>query len=259
MDIPAISAILLLYLSLYLAAGTGIIGGEWTLATATYTRRSQTGGGACGYSWEAEQRPESVFELGRNTAAVSGELFRRGGACGSCFELRCVDHILYCNHGSPSVVVTIVDFCAPDYGLPSDDGGWCNFPRHHFDLSLPAFSSIAVAVADIVPVQYRRVRCERSGRIRFAIRGRAYFYEVLITNVGFDGEVAEVMVKGTRTGWIPMGRNWGQNWHCNADLSGQALSFELKGSGGRSSTSYNVVPSTWIFGQTFEGKQFENY
>ncbi|XP_020594246.1 expansin-A16-like [Phalaenopsis equestris] len=130
---------------------------KWSLATATYTRTPfQAGGGACGYTLEAEDRPEWMSELGRNTAALSGELFRRGEVCGSCFELRCVDHILFCLRGSPSVTVTAVDFCAPNYGLPSVDGGWCNFPRHHFDLSLPAFASIARSAADIVPVQYRR-------------------------------------------------------------------------------------------------------
>lgn len=93
--------------------------------------------------------------------------------------------------------------------------------------------------------------------MRFTVRGSSYFCQVLITNVGFDGEVAEVKVKGKRTGWIPMGRNWGQNWHCNADLSGQPLSFEVTGSSGRRVTSYNIAPADWRFGQTFEGKQFE--
>ncbi|PKU76492.1 expansin-A16 [Dendrobium catenatum] len=253
-----IAAILLFSFYFSLTTGRSLNENQWILATATYTRGgSQAGGGACGYSLEAEERPEWMWELGRKTAAVSGELFRRGGVCGSCFELRCVDHILYCLRGSPSVVVTAVDFCAPNYGLSSDDGGWCNFPRRHFDLSLPAFASIARAAADIVPVQYRRVRCERSGKMRFTVRGSSYFYQVLITNVGFDGEVAEVKVKGKSTGWIPMGRNWGQNWHCNADLNGQPLSFEVTGSSGRRVTSYNIAPSNWRFGQTFEGKQFE--
>lgn len=87
---------------------------------------------------------------------MSGALFGRGEACGGCFEVRCVDHILWCRTGSPSVVVTATDFCAPNYGLPADDGGWCNYPREHFDMSELAFLEIAVRPADIVPVQYRR-------------------------------------------------------------------------------------------------------
>ena len=53
--------------------------------------------------------------------------------------------------------------------------------------------------------------------MRFTITGSAHFLQVLITNVAADGEVAAVKVKGSTTGWIPMGRNWGQNWQCDAD------------------------------------------
>ncbi|KAJ6799944.1 expansin-A16-like [Iris pallida] len=70
--------------------------------------------------------PDTPRELQRG---VSGELFVRGQSCGGCFEVRCVDHILWCRLGSPSVVVTVTDFCAPNYGLPGDYGGWCNYPR----------------------------------------------------------------------------------------------------------------------------------
>lgn len=91
--------------------------------------------------------------------------------------------------------------------------------------------------------------------------GKAYFLQILITNVGSDGQISAVKVKGSRTGWIPMGRNWGQNWQCDADLRGQPLSFEVTssgGGGGGAVTSYNVAPSNWQFGQTFKGKQFRN-
>ncbi|KAK1287388.1 Expansin-A16 [Acorus calamus] len=177
----------------------------------------------------------------------SDESTLTGGACGYG-DL---------NRVGPSMVVTVTDFCAPNFGLPGDYGGWCNYPREHFQMSELAFTAIAERQADIVPVQYRRVNCVRNGGLRFTISGSSYFYQVLITNVGSDGEVVAVKVKGSRTGWIPMGRNWGQIWQCDVDLSRQPLSFEVTNSQGRTMTSYNVAPANWRFGQTFEGKQFE--
>ncbi|XP_020109172.1 expansin-A16 [Ananas comosus] len=226
---------------------------EWRSATATYTKETQSPsliGGACGFG----DLERSIY--GVNTAGLSSELFRKGSSCGGCFELRCVNHIRWCLSGSPSVVVTATDFCAPNYGLPNDYGGWCNFPREHFEMSEAAFVQIAKGRADIIPVQYRRVKCKRNGGMRFTVTGSSYFHQVLITNVGSDGAITAVKVKGSRTGWIPMGRNWGQNWQCNADLRGQPLSFEVTSSGRSTITSYNVAPLNWWFGQTFEGKQF---
>ena len=87
---------------------------------------------------------------------LSTTLFNRGSTCGACYEIRCVDHIRWCQPGSPSVFVTATDFCAPNYGLSPDYGGWCNFPRQHFEMSETAFTEIAVKSADIVPIQFRR-------------------------------------------------------------------------------------------------------
>lgn len=155
------------------------------------------------------------------------------------------------------MVVTATDFCPANMGLADDDaGGWCNFPREHLELSEAAFLRVAKAKAGIVPVQFRRVSCDRAGGMRFTITGSAHFLQVLITNVAADGEVAAVKVKGSRTGWIPMGRNWGQNWQCDADLRAQPLSFEVTGGRGRTVTAYSVAPADWMFAQTFEGKQF---
>jgi hypothetical protein len=101
-----------------------------------------------------------------------------------------------------------------------------------------------------------RVKCERSGGLRFTVSGSPRFFQVLITNVGLDGEVVGVKVKGSRTGWIAMARNWGQNWQCSINLKGQPISFEVTASSGRTLASYNVAPANWQFAQTFEGKQF---
>ncbi|XWS39654.1 hypothetical protein CRYUN_Cryun18bG0073600 [Craigia yunnanensis] len=243
-----------LYLILLLTSKITCKEEEWKSATATYTK--ETDGsiiteGACGYG------DLHKASYGKYSAGLSTMLFNKGSTCGACFEIRCVDHILWCLQGSPSVILTATDFCPPNYGLSADYGGWCNFPKVHFEMSEAAFAEIAEKRADIVPVQYKRVNCQRRDGIRFTMGGSAHFCQVLITNVGLDGEVVTVKVRGSKTGWIPMARNWGQNWQCNINLIGQPLSFEVTASSGKTLASYSVAPANWQFGQTYEGKQLK--
>ncbi|CAH8325520.1 unnamed protein product [Eruca vesicaria subsp. sativa] len=226
---------------------------EWRPARATYyaaTNPRDAVGGACGYG----DLVKSGY--GMATVGLSETLFERGQICGACFELRCVDDLRWCIPGT-SIIVTATNFCAPNYGFDLEAGGHCNPPNKHFVLPIEAFEKIAIWKAGNMPVQYRRINCRREGSIRFTIDGGGIFISILITNVAGSGDIAAVKVKGSRTGWLPMGRNWGQNWHINADLKNQALSFEVTASDRSTVTAYNVAPRNWDYGQTFEGKQFE--
>ena len=96
-----------------------------------------------------------------------------------------------------------------------------------------------------------RVTCWRQGGIRITIGGSTFFQLVNFANVGGSGSIRSVSVKGTKTGWIALNRNWGANWQCNSALAGQELSFTVTSTGGQTLNLNNVVPAWWPFGMAF--------
>ncbi|XP_022142865.1 expansin-A12 [Momordica charantia] len=221
-------------------------GGGWFDAHATFYGADQnpnTLGGACGY--------DNTFHagFGVNTAALSGALFRAGEACGACFLVICNYKLdpKWCLRRR-AVAVTATNFCPSN-----NNGGACDPPRSHFDMSSPAFLNIARQGNEgIVPVLYKRVSCRRKGGVRFTLRGQSNFNMVMISNIGGSGELKSAWIKGSgwRT-WTPMHRNWGANWQANVDLRNQRMSFKLTLVDGKTMEFVNVVPSSWRFGQTF--------
>ncbi|RCV42762.1 hypothetical protein SEVIR_9G241900v4 [Setaria viridis] len=238
----------LILLCAVLAACLAIAAAGWSPGTATFyggADGSGTMGGACGY--------DNLYNAGYgvNNAALSTTLFNDGASCGQCYKITC-DRSRpggrYCKPGN-SITVTATNLCPPNYALPN--GGWCGPGRPHFDMSQPAWEHIGVYQAGIVPVLYQQVKCSRSGGVRFSIAGSDYFLLVNIQNLAGSGSVAAALVKGDKTGWIHMSRNWGANWQALSGLVGQRLSFAVTSTGGQYIQFLNVVPSWWQFGMAF--------
>ncbi|KAG9441050.1 hypothetical protein H6P81_016904 [Aristolochia fimbriata] len=232
-----------------LEATTASASAGWLSAHATFYGANQnpsTLGGACGY----DNTVHAGF--GINTAALSGALFRGGEACGACFLLACDAKAdpKWCLRRT-SVLVTATNFCPPN-----NHGGWCDPPRHHFDMSLPAFSLLArLGPEGIIPVIYKRVSCARRGGVRFTLKGQQNFNLVMISNVGGSGDVKAAWMRGSRTRtWVPMHRNWGANWQTTIDFRNQALSFRVVLVDGKTLEFSNVAPRGWSFGQTFASR-----
>ncbi|EOA15764.1 hypothetical protein CARUB_v10006902mg [Capsella rubella] len=213
---------------------------SWYDARATFYGDIHGGGtleGACGYG----NKPT----YGLATAALSTVLFNNGYTCGACYEIMCTRSPQWCLPGS--IKITATNFCPPD-------SAWCNAPNKHFDLSQPMFLKIAQYKAGIVPIRYRRVPCSRAGGVKFETKGNPNFLMILAYNVGGAGDIKYAQVKGSKTGWITMARNWGQNWSTSVVPTGQSLSLRVTTSDGVTKDFINVMPSNWGFGQTFDGK-----
>ncbi|TKW34798.1 hypothetical protein SEVIR_2G329500v4 [Setaria viridis] len=215
-------------------------GGPWTDGHATfYGGRDGSGttdGGACGY------KDALAKDYGELTAAVGPSLYAQGAGCGACYEVKGAEGEAAST--GKSVVVTATNQAPPPVSGQKGE---------HFDLTMPAFLQIAEEKAGIVPISYRRVACVRQGGIRYTITGNKNYNMVMVTNVGGEGDVVALTVKGNkRVKWTPMKRSWGQLWTTEVDLTGESLTFRVMNGDHRKATSWHVMPRDWQFGKTYQ-------
>jgi hypothetical protein len=72
-------------------------------------------------------------------------------------------------------------------------------------------------------------------------------------NVGGAGDIAQMWVKGSKTGWISMSHNWGASYQAFAALGGQSLSFRITSFSTRETIiAWNVPPAYWNVGLTYQ-------
>ncbi|CAM6129419.1 unnamed protein product [Calypogeia fissa] len=217
---------------------------DWADAHATFyggQDASGTMGGACGYG--------NLYSVGygTNTAALSNALFHNGLSCGACFQLECnLEETRWCYPGK-SITITATNQCPQ-----GSEGGWCDWPRYHFDLAFPMFATLAQPVGGVIPVRYKRVSCSRQGGVRFRMLGNPWFNYVMVYNVAGGGDIAALAIRGETTNWISMSQNWGQFWSARAYIVGQSLSFRASLGSGQTLEFWNVADKNWWFGKTFE-------
>ncbi|KAH0853534.1 LOW QUALITY PROTEIN: hypothetical protein HID58_093093, partial [Brassica napus] len=227
-------------LVMLLAILVSVADAAWEDAHATFygdISGKETMQGACGYG--------DLFQKVMETAALSTALFNNGQTCGACFELTCVNS-QWCKQNAESQQPT----SAHPTTHPPVDIHWCNPPNKHFDLSMKMFTSIAEYKSGIVPVKFRRVKCQKRGGVRFEVKGNPNFIMVLVYNVGGAGDVNSLAIKGIRvTGSLCRGTGG----RIGTLVRTKTLVYS-EDSDGRSLTFYDVASESWGFGQTFEAK-----
>ncbi|KAK1303823.1 Expansin-B18 [Acorus calamus] len=216
-------------------------------------------GGACGYGNAVETAPFSSM-----IAAGSPSLFRNGRGCGTCYQVKCNNHL--CSRKPVTVVIT--DLCP---------GGPCFDEAAHFDLSGTAIGRMALPGraeqlrgVGRVPIEYARVACEYPGRsvtFRVDLGSTPNYLSVLIEFEDGDGDLARVDLKETprrrsdRSGgtWRRMMPSWGALWKLDAGGELRApISIRLTSRySGKTLVAKNVIPARWRPGAIY--RSFVNY
>ncbi|XP_066331836.1 major pollen allergen Cyn d 1-like isoform X3 [Miscanthus floridulus] len=193
-------------------------------------------GGACGFK-NVNLPPFSAM-----TSCGNQPLFKDGKGCGSCYQIRCVNHPA-CSGNPETVMIT--------------DMNYYPVAKYHFDLSGTAFGAMAqpgrnneLRHAGIIDIQFRRVPCIYPGQtVTFHIEhgSNPNYLAVLVEFEDGDGDVVQVDIMEANSGWwTPMRESWGSIWRMDSKRQLQGpFSLRITDESGETLVAYQVIPANW--------------
>ncbi|KAG2548008.1 hypothetical protein PVAP13_9KG146385 [Panicum virgatum] len=193
-------------------------------------------GGACGFK-NVNLPPFSAM-----TSCGNQPLFKDGKGCGSCYQIRCLNHPV-CSGNPETVAIT--------------DMNYYPVAKYHFDLSGTAFGALAqpgrndeLRHAGIIDIQFRRVPCIYPGlTVTFHIEhgSNPVYLAVLVEFEDGDGDVVQVdLIEANSRWWTPMRESWGSIWRLDSNhrLTGP-FSLRITNESGQKLVAYQVIPANW--------------
>ncbi|CAL4983318.1 unnamed protein product [Urochloa decumbens] len=164
-------------------------------------------GGACGFK-NVNLPPFSAM-----TSCGNQPLFKDGKGCGSCYQIRCLNHPA-CSGNPETVMIT--------------DMNYYPVAKYHFDLSGKAFGAMAqpgrnneLRHTGIIDIQFKRVPCI------------------------YPGKTVDIM-EGNSGWWMPMRESWGSIWRMDSKRRLQGpFSLRITNESGQTLVAYQVIPANW--------------
>ncbi|CAO2144739.1 unnamed protein product [Urochloa humidicola] len=193
-------------------------------------------GGACGF------KNVNLPPFSSMTSCGNQPLFKDGKGCGSCYQIRCLNHPA-CSGNPETVMIT--------------DMNYYPVAKYHFDLSGTAFGAMAqpgrnneLRHAGIIDIQFRRVPCILPGKtVTFHIEhgSNPNYLAVLVEFEDGDGDVIQVdIMEGNSGWWMPMRESWGSIWRMDSKRRLQGpFSLRITNESGQKLVAYQVIPANW--------------
>ncbi|KAJ1415038.1 RlpA-like protein, double-psi beta-barrel domain [Sesbania bispinosa] len=182
---------------------------------------------------------------------VSARLWKNGGGCGACYQVRCKIPQL-CSYNGAFVVTT-------GYG-EGDRTDFIMSPRGFSELGRNKNASDELFKYGVVDVEYKRVPCTFKGNdnIMFKINEHSQnpgYFAIVVLYVGGTNDITTVeMWQIDHNQWEPLRRSYGAVFdYANPPRGAIPLRFKL-GSSRPKLCSLITIPGNWKAGATYTAK-----